>query len=787
MEDSAPIQPKIARRVSIRGVVQGVGFRPLVYRMAVEHQVFGWVLNGDAGVEIHAEATANAVEAFCDRLRETPPPAARVTQFEVRSATPEGLTEFCIRASRHESPPTVRMSPDLAICADCLAELRDPANRRFGHPYINCTNCGPRYSIIRRLPYDRAGTTMAPWVLCPRCRSEYENPLDRRYHAQPIACADCGPGYHLIHGDERADSSEAAIRRAAALLGDGRIVAIKGIGGYHLACDALNQQAVIALRVRKFRKEKPFAVMAATLDDARGLVELTAGHEALLLDVARPIVLAPAKQELAEVAPDNASLGVMLPYTPLHELLFAAGAPRLLVLTSANRSSEPIAYLEDDALSQLDGIADAFLIGERPIARRVDDSVIAVRAGRPLMIRRSRGYAPATVCQLPAGPPVLAVGADFKNAVALVVDGQALVSQHIGDLDDYQSYVAFEETVRDLLAMYDIDPADLIVAHDLHPQFRSTRFAALLPAARHVAVQHHHAHIASVMAEHDLLDQPVVGVALDGTGYGTDGTIWGGEFLVGSVRAGFERRAWLRPVRMPGGDAAARFPLQAAAGFLADVGELAETGALPALPDMSQPPFSFERRFFDALALARKNVRCFPSSSFGRLFDAVAALLGFTRPPTFEGQAAIWLEHQARQAGPQPPYPFPDLDHRPMLSAILRDRGSGRPPSEIAAAFHATSAAVVVEKIGEVCRAHHIRTAALSGGVFQNELLLTAILNSTDQLPGVRLLVNERVPVNDGGICLGQAAVAVARINGFRIKGDGSGSVEDCRLLAKPG
>ncbi|HEY1784599.1 MAG TPA: carbamoyltransferase HypF, partial [Pirellulales bacterium] len=721
-----------------------------------EQGVYGWVLNGDAGVEIHVEAGADAVEAFVDRLRQDPPPAARVARFDVHSARPEGLTEFCIRASRHLAAPTVQMSPDLAVCADCLAELRNPADHRFGYPYINCTNCGPRYSIIRRLPYDRAGTTMAEFAMCPRCRREYENPLDRRYHAQPIACADCGPGYRLLYGDERVDASEQAIRRAAALLCEGQIVAIKGIGGYHLACDALNARAVAALRSRKFRKEKPFAVMAATLDDARALVELSAVHEALLLDVARPIVLAPARQELPEVAPDNASLGVMLPYTPLHELLVAAGAPRLLVLTSANRSSEPIAYLDDDALAQLSGIADAFLIGGRPIARRVDDSVVAVRAGRPLMIRRARGYAPAVVCRLPVGPPVLALGADFKNAIALVVDGEALVSQHIGDLDDYASYIAFEETVRDLLAMYDIDLAALTVAHDLHPEFRSTRFATQLPAARHVAVQHHHAHIASVMAEHALPDEPVVGVALDGTGYGSDGTIWGGEFLVGSVRLGFERRAWLRPVPMPGGDAAARFPLQAAAGFLADAAAVSD------LPDMSRPPFSFPRRFFDALSLARKNVRCFPSSSVGRLIDAVAALLGFTRPPTFEGQAAIWLEHQARQSGPQAAYPFPDLDHRPMLSAIVHDRLAGRAVSEIAAGFHATLAAAIVEKIGELCRADHIATAALSGGVFQNELLLTAILDSADQLPGVRLLVNERMPVNDGGICLGQAALAVA-------------------------
>ena len=441
----------------------------------------------------------------------------------------------------------------------------------------------------------------------------------------------------------------------------------------------------------------------------------------------------------------------MLPYTPLHHLLFEAGAPSPLVLTSANRSSEPIAYRDDEARTRLAGIADAFLIGQRPIARRVDDSVVDIRQGKPFMIRRARGYAPAAVCQFPSGAPVLALGGDLKNAITLVVRGQAFVSQHIGDLDNYDAELAFEETVRDLLAMYEIKPEELIVAYDMHPQFKSTRFAQAFSARWRVAVQHHHAHVASVLAEHNLFDERVVGVAWDGTGYGTDGTIWGGEFFVGSIKTGFERCASLRQVRMPGGDAAAKFPVQAAAAFLADLDDL---------PEMSQPPFSFPNRFTKALELVHKNVRCFPSTSIGRLFDAVAALLGFTRETTFEGQAAVWLEHQARQCSPQLPYPFPKLDHRPLLQAILNDRLMGRDPPEIANAFHAALASEVVEQIRRLTQQHGLSLAVLSGGVFQNELLLTTIFRDMQQFSNIRLLTNQAVPVNDGGISLGQAALA---------------------------
>jgi hydrogenase maturation protein HypF len=791
-----------AVRISIRGVVQGVGFRPFVYRLAARHRVRGWVLNGGAGVEIHAEGETGDVEEFVDKLRGSAPAAAHVEQFMEGPTQPNGFTSFQIRDSTHDARPTVRVSPDLAVCADCLRELNDPADRRFEYPYINCTNCGPRYSIVCGLPYDRPRTTMAEWPMCETCRREYENPADRRYHAQPTACDICGPGYRVLFGDSlsmlpsplcgrgargdgaesrrsqvpnRAESSEAlhphhgplpssetetedielrsaeAIRKAAALLRRGGIIAVKGIGGYHLACDASNAAAVESLRQRKFRKEKPFAVMVSDLEQARTIAALSPQHERLLCDVARPIVLAPARYELPGVAPDNDSLGVMLPYTPLHHLSFKQGAPSPLVLTSANRSSEPIAYEDEDARERLAGIADAFLVGERPIARRVDDSVVAVRRGRPFMIRRSRGYSPGVVCRLPTIEPILAVGSDLKNSIALVIGGEVVVSQHIGDLGEIRADTAFEETIRDLLAMYELRPEQVAIVHDLHPHFVSTRMAESLPMRRRIAVQHHHAHIASVLAEHDLLDALAIGVAVDGTGYGTDGTIWGGEFFVGGVRTGFARVASLVPVLMPGGDAAARFPVQAAAGFLAEMADL---------PDLSAAPFYFPRRFFDAAAMVRTNLRCFRSTSAGRLFDAVAALCGFTREATFEGQAAIWLEHQVRQSAPQIPYPYPGLDHRPLLAAIIADRRAGRPIADISAAFHAALAEAIAEKVCKLVADHGVNTVALSGGVFQNELLLDSVFDQLETDCGNRVLTNELVPVNDGGICVGQAAIA---------------------------
>lgn len=745
---------KAARFVRVRGVVQGVGFRPFVYRLAQAHGLAGWVLNGEEGVEIQVEGPEPSLQIFIRELKTQAPPAAVISEIDVQTAKLRGLTGFTIHESERREKPTVRISPDLPVCDGCLQELFDPGDRRYRYPYINCTNCGPRYTVILGLPYDRPNTTMKQWPLDDYCEREYHDPANRRFHAQPVACSHCGPHYWLQAGQGTTHGDSEVVRQTADLLNQGKIVAIKGLGGYHLACDAGNATAVNALRERKYRKEKPFAVMLKDLEVARTVVQMSLEAEGLLTSVARPIVLAPAKMELPGVAPDNDELGVMLPYTPLQHMLFAAGAPDILVMTSANRSSEPIAYDEQDAFDRLSGVADAFLVGERPIARRVDDSVARAGVFGPVILRRSRGYAPGAVATLPINRPLLAVGADLKNSVTLVVGGQAFVSQHIGDLDHYQAFQAFQETIRDLIAMYEVSWNDLLVVHDAHPQYRSTTYGLGLPAAEKLGVQHHRAHVASVLAERGEWEKRVLGVSFDGTGYGDDGSIWGGEFFVGNVKQGFQRVAHLRRANLPGGDAAAQHPVQAAAGFLVQV---------EGLPDVSAPPFNFPARYQQAMELVRKDVRSFATTSMGRLFDSAAALLGFTRGISFEGQAAMWLEDLAHKASCADAYPFPfvngELDFRPLLRAVAGDRKRGRSQHEIARAFQRGVAHGLRDAITALCRDLGTDTIVLSGGVFQNELLLSDL---HDLMGGNSLAIwtNHAVPPNDGGISLGQAALA---------------------------
>jgi hydrogenase maturation protein HypF len=694
------------------------------------------------------------MEAFVQEMRTKPPAAASISEVEVAPALYEGLAGFTIRESHHTDRPTVRVSPDLPICEACLKECFDPGDPRYRYPYINCTNCGPRYSVVIALPYDRVNTTMRAWPLDAYCDAEYHDPANRRFHAQPVACPACGPDVFLRQDDENIARGLTAIERAAELLRDGKTVAVKGLGGYHLACDARNPASNAALRERKYRKEKPFAIMARDIEIARQLAILTPDAEVLLTSLARPIVLAPARVQLNGVAPENHDLGVMLPYTPLQHLLFAAGAPEALVMTSANRSSEPIAYDDADALERLSGIADAFLIGERPIARRVDDSIARAGIFGPMVLRRSRGYAPGAVGRLPMKRPILALGADLKNTVTLVVDGQAFVSQHIGDLSHYQAFQAFAETVKDLISMYDIRTDDLLLVHDAHPQYLSTGHASVLPVQERHAIQHHRAHLASVLAEREEWTKKVVGVSFDGTGFGDDDTIWGGEIFLGSLESGFERVAHLRPAALPGGDAAAQYPVQAASGFLAQLNHL---------PDMTMPPFSFGTRYRDATQLIERGIRTFSTTSAGRLFDTAAALLGFVRESTFEGQAAIWLEQLARGASNLDAYPFPldgpALDFRPLLEAIIWDRVRNRPAAEVARAFQHGIAAAVARVVTQLCESHAIDTVVLAGGVFQNELLLED-LQSLLIPHRLDIWTNHAVPPNDGGISLGQAALA---------------------------
>jgi hydrogenase maturation protein HypF len=743
-----------ARFIRVRGVVQGVGFRPFVYRLAHAHGLAGSVLNGEEGVEIQVEGPESNLQNFLQELKTQAPPAAVIAEIDVRPTIPTGLTGFVIRESQRREKPTVRISPDLPVCDACLQELFDPDDRRSQYPYINCTNCGPRYTVILALPYDRPNTTMKQWPLDDYCEAEYHDPDNRRFHAQPVACPNCGPHYWLQMGEETARGDAEVIQRTADLLNEGKIVAIKGLGGYHLACDAQNAQAVSELRERKYRKEKPFAVMVRDLALARAVVELSAEAEGLLTSVMRPIVLAPAKMELPGVAPDNDELGVMLSYTPLQHLLFAACAPGILVMTSANRSSEPIAYDEHDAFDRLSGVADAFLVGERPIARRVDDSVTRAGAFGPVILRRSRGYAPGAVANLPIERPLLAVGADLKNSVTLVVDGQAFVSQYIGDLDHYQAFQAFQETIRDLVSMYEVNWDDLLVVHDAHPQYRSTTYCLELRAGGKLAVQHHRAHVASVLAEHGAWEKQVLGVSFDGTGYGDDGSIWGGEFFAGSVKEGFRRVAHLRRAALPGGDAAAQHPVQAAAGFLTQV---------DGLPDLSTSPFNFPSRYRQAMELVHKDVRSFRTTSVGRLFDTAAALLGFTRAITFEGQAAMWLENLAGEAKVAEAYPFPfldrELDFRPLLHAVAEDRKRGRSQHEIARAFQRGVAQGLRDAIVSLRSDLNLDTVSLSGGVFQNELLLSDLRDLLRDR-ALEIWTNHSVPPNDGGISLGQAALA---------------------------
>jgi hydrogenase maturation protein HypF len=741
--------------IRVRGVVQGVGFRPFVYRLANANTLTGWVLNAEEGVEIHLEGSEQGLDAFVRELKAKPPSAATVAQIEVVPTKVAGFQEFSIRESRKHQRPTVRVSPDLPVCDDCLRELFDSTDPRYRYPYINCTHCGPRYTVVTGLPYDRPNTTMRAWPLDEYCSREYHDPGNRRFHAQPVACPECGPRVDLQQDGRFVCSDDNAIARAVALLNEGKIVAVKGLGGYHLACDARNSVVVAVLRERKFRKEKPFAVMVKNVDAARELVSLSAEAEEMLGSVARPIVLAPSKTDLPGVAPDNDELGVMLPYTPLHYLLFERGAPDALVMTSANRSSEPIAYEDTEALERLSGIADAFLIGERPIARRVDDSVATAGPYGPVILRRSRGYAPGAVTTFPTQDAILALGSDLKNAVTLVVNGQAFVSQHIGDLDHYEAFVAFEQTVEDLLSMYEVSVTDLTLVRDAHPQFASTRYSEGLTVARTTVVQHHRAHVASVLAERGEWTKRVLGVSLDGTGYGDDGAIWGGEFFVGSLREGFARIAYLRPAMLAGGDAAARWPVQAAAGFLSQLDDQ---------PDLEHGPFHFPKRYQYARQMLKQNVRSFSTTSMGRLFDAAAALLGFVREATFEGQAAMWLEQMAGRAVKADWYPFPldgnELDFRALLAGVAADRQRGRNVEQIARAFQLGVAKGLHRAIVCFCDQFKVDTVVLSGGVFQNRLLLEDLKSLLVSDP-LTIWTNHAVPPNDGGISLGQAALAV--------------------------
>ncbi len=736
-------------RVEARGAVQGVGFRPFVYRIATDLGLRGWVRNTPAGADLEVEGDPPALDEFLVRLRTEKPVLAAYHGLEHAVLAPAGYATFDILESDRGAAPAAVVLPDIATCADCLREVLDPSDRRFRYPFTNCTNCGPRFSIVLSLPWDRPGTTMRAFPLCDDCGREYHDPRDRRFHAQPVACPVCGPQLELLDGiGTSLETCTAALDRTCELVREGRIVALKGLGGFHLVCDARSDEAVSRLRERKHREAKPFAVMAPYIEVARELCALTALEETLLGSPEAPIVLARSRPGgvCDAVAPRNPLLGLMLPYTPLHHLLLRdLGFP--VIATSGNLSDEPVCYGNDEAVERLSGIADAFLMHDRPIARPVEDSVARVIAGRVTLLRRSRGYAPMPVAAAGTLRPVLAAGAHQKNTTAIVTAGGVVLGPHLGDLSTAASRSALDRAARDLRLLYDVVPE--AVGCDAHPDYASTLWAreSGLPV---VTVQHHVAHVLSCLAENDEAP-PVLGIAWDGAGLGADGTIWGGEFLHVRGARDWERIASFRQFHLPGGERAAREPRRSALGLAFEVyGD--------------EPPSEVAGMFSDGdlrtlLAALRAGVNAPLTSSAGRLFDAVAAICGFREKAQFEGQAAMELEFAAETVDSDSAYPVSldgsVLDWAPMLRAILEDRRAGVDVARIAASFHNALAGAAVA----VARRAGIDRVALSGGCFQNAVLTANVVAGLESA-GFTVIRHQRVPPNDGGIALGQAIFA---------------------------
>ncbi|MGW1810992.1 carbamoyltransferase HypF [Streptomyces sp. NPDC002078] len=771
---TAPATGLVRRRLTVRGTVQGVGFRPYVHRLAAGLGLAGFVGNTGDGVIVEVEGPAEEVDRFCAVLAEQPPPLATVSGIAGEDLPATGDTgPFTIRSTERAGGRT-ELPPDTATCADCLRELADPADRRHRHPFVTCTHCGPRFTIATGMPYDRAATTMAGFPMCPSCAREYGDPADRRFHAQPVACPDCGPRLTLVPalGGLRPARDANALATARALLAAGRIVAVKGVGGYHLACDATDERAVAALRDRKERGGKAFAVMCGDLATAERIAVVTAAERAALTGARRPIVLlrrrtAPDGLRLAgQVCPGSPYVGVMLPYTPVHTLLFGLPGdppgPRVLVMTSGNRSGEPIVTDDAEALTRLAGLADAWLAHDRPIASPCDDSLLRVRAdGTEQVLRRSRGHVPRPV-RLPVPVrPTLAVGGDLKNVLCLGEGDHAWFGPHIGDMGELATLEAAERAERHLIRLTGVTPA--LVAADRHPGYHSTRRArrraSRLAGGALRLVQHHHAHIASAMAEHGLDGTvPVIGVAFDGTGYGDDGTVWGGEILLADY-SGYRRFAHLAPAPLPGGDAGVANPCRLALARLWAAG-------LPWAPDLPSVTACSEVELATLERQLERGVACVPTSSMGRLFDAVSSLAGVCHRAGYEAQAAMELEAAATEArdADSVAYPFAfarqrEIDPAPMLRALLEDRRRGIPAPVLAARFHRGVARAVAEICHRARAASGPATVALTGGVFANALLeeeCTALLTG-DRFTVLR---HGEVPPNDGGLALGQLMVA---------------------------
>ncbi|MGD0980727.1 MAG: carbamoyltransferase HypF [Solirubrobacteraceae bacterium] len=766
---SANAPPAMRRRIKARveGTVQGVGFRPYVYRLAGELELSGFVLNDAAGVLLEVEGNTDAVDAFLARLESQAPPLALVERIATEDRRPTGEAGFTILASPPAGTAKAAVAPDSGTCTECLAELFDPRDRRFRYPFINCTNCGPRFTIVRGVPYDRPRTTMASFVMCPRCRAEYEDPGDRRFHAQPNACPDCGPSLRLIRPDGAAVATADPLAAAAVSLWAGRIVAIKGIGGYHIACRADDEHAVAKLRARKHRADKPFALMAGDLAAAHQLVSLGAEEHELLVSPSRPIVLAPRRRAAAvagAVAPRSRELGVMLPYSPLHHLLLADLATPI-VLTSGNRSDEPIAYRDEDALERLGDVVDLFLVGDRPIETRTDDSVLRVLSApgsrRTATLRRSRGYVPASL-PLPGGTPrpLLACGAELNNTFCVAKGERAWVSHHVGDLENYETLSSFTAGIEHFERLFAVAPT--VVAHDLHPEYLSTKYALERDGVELIGVQHHHAHLAACLAEHGETG-PAVGAIFDGTGLGSDGTLWGGELLYGDI-TDVHRVGALLAARLPGGSQAVRQPWRMACAWLSLAGDGDEDVPVALAERVERSRWSQVRQ------LVQSGVAAPATTSVGRLFDAVAALSGLRTEISYEGQAAIELE-AACDPHERGSYPIDVneengqlvIDPRETIRAVSADAAGGTAVGVIAARFHAALAHATVDACVAAASKRQTDVVVLSGGVFQNKRLAEAAVAGL-ATAGLRVLMPELLPAGDGGISYGQAAVAAHRM-----------------------
>jgi hydrogenase maturation protein HypF len=776
----ARVDSRRRTRVRVEGTVQGVGFRPYVYRQAKRLGLAGYVLNDSRGVLLEIEGASDAVDEFLGRLPVDAPPLAVLERVVTEEQDPLGGAGFQILASHRAGTADAPVTPDSATCADCLRELYDPRDRRYRYAFINCTNCGPRFTIVRGVPYDRPLTTMAGFRMCPACQAEYEDPADRRFHAQPNACPACGPSLSVLAPDGSSAGAGDPLQAAVAAVASGSILALKGVGGYHLACRADDEQVVARLRGRKHREDRPFALMVSELDQAAGLVRLGEVESELMLLPARPIVLMPSLADApvaASVAPGAPELGIMLPYSPLHHLLLgdlAGAGVSAIVLTSGNVSDEPIAFDDRDAQERLAAIADLFLVHDRPIETRTDDSVVRVVSlggqRRSVSLRRSRGYVPASL-RLPGtgtSAPLLACGAELKSTFCVARGRRAWVSHHIGDLQNFETLHSFEDGIDHFTKLFDVMPE--VVAHDLHPEYLSTKYAFGLDGVRLVGVQHHHAHLAACLAEHGFdSTQAAVGAIFDGTGLGTDGTIWGGEFLVGGLRR-FERVGKLLPVRLPGGERAIREPWRMACAWLAaTLGE-----AVPELPAALRG--RVEERTWRAVAgLVHSGLQAPVTTSMGRLFDGVAALCGLRAAVSYEGQAAIELEAACAGSTDSDPDSYPIsislgvdgfvLDPRETISGVLDDLSAGVEPGPIAARFHGAVAEGTVQGCCLAASQHGLDTVVLSGGVFQNRRLLEGVAERL-RVAGLRVLVPSRLPVGDGGISFGQAAVAATAIEG---------------------